>query len=365
MMVAAVAADAVTEGGLYMWGSNAYGALGDGTTTGRSSPVQVGSDTTWTDVDGGQEYTFATKTDETLWSWGYGNNFRNGLANQETNISSPVQINDATDWGGASLGGGRLGAAVVKADGTLWVWGRSPPDGQYEAASSPIQIGSLTDWSQVSEGLMGGHAVKTDGTLWVWGYSDDGIAGIDPFPDGADVSPVQIGSLTDWKHVGRSRSFTVAMATKTDGTLWGWAVNTYGVLGQGNTTTYSFPVQVGSLTDWDTVECGHDTMYALKTDGTIWSCGEGGTGALGDSTLIDKSSPVQIGSATDWVQISAGKVGGLARTSSGTIYSWGTNTSGELGLGDRSDRSSPSQIGSETDWVHISFMSQHAGGIRE
>jgi len=365
MMVAAAtaAAGAVTEGGLYTWGRNTYGALGDGTTTNRSSPVQVGSDTTWTDVDGGEYWTFATKSDGTLWSWGYANSFRTGLATDETNYSSPVQINDDTDWDNSTLGGGRYAGGVVKEDGTLWIWGRSPPTGLGVAVSSPIQIGSLEDWKDISTGLYGAHAVKTDGTLWAWGTFDDGILGNGGTEDVG--SPIQIGSLTDWKHIGRSRWNQIAMATKTDGTLWGWGVNGYGELGQGNTTNYSSPVQVGSLTDWDTVNVGNDHMVALKTDGTIWACGFGDDGVLGDGTEVNKSSPVQIGSATDWVQIAAGLYQGMARTSSGTIYSWGKNGSGQLGLGDVDSRSSPSQIGSETDWVHITFATDHAGGIRE
>ena len=41
-------------------------------------------------------------------------------------------------------------------------------------------------------------------------------------------------------------------AIKTDGTLWGWGSNTYGRLGQNNTTKYSSPVQIPG-TDWDDV----------------------------------------------------------------------------------------------------------------
>ena len=38
--------------------------------------------------------------------------------------------------------------------------------------SSPIQVGSLTNWKQISN-IIDRHsiAVKTDGTLWTWGYN--------------------------------------------------------------------------------------------------------------------------------------------------------------------------------------------------
>ena len=39
-------------------------------------------------------------------------------------------------------------------------------------------------------------------------------------------------------------------AIKTDGTLWTWGEGRNGGLGKGNTTNYSSPVQIGSLTTW-------------------------------------------------------------------------------------------------------------------
>ena len=63
------------------------------------------------------------------------------------------------------------------------------------------------------------------------------------------------------------------MAIKTDGTLWAWGGNNYGGLGQGNTTNYSSPVQVGALTTWDKIAGGPFASYAIKTDGAFWSWG--------------------------------------------------------------------------------------------
>jgi hypothetical protein len=44
-------------GTLWTWGRNHYGQLGDGTTSPRSSPIQVGSLTTWSQVAAGQTFT--------------------------------------------------------------------------------------------------------------------------------------------------------------------------------------------------------------------------------------------------------------------------------------------------------------------
>ena len=59
------------DGTLWSWGRNKYGALGDGTTTDKSSPTQESSKSTdWSSVGGGGFHSISLKSDGTLWSWG-------------------------------------------------------------------------------------------------------------------------------------------------------------------------------------------------------------------------------------------------------------------------------------------------------
>ena len=95
-----------TDGTLWSWGYNSSGELGlsnSGTTTHRSSPVQVGLLTDWQHVAAGQMHTYAVKTDGTLWSWGYNNAGQLGLGNT-TNRSSPVQVGSLTNWQQVAVG---------------------------------------------------------------------------------------------------------------------------------------------------------------------------------------------------------------------------------------------------------------------
>lgn len=140
----------------------------------------------------------------------------------------------------------------------LYAWGGNGQgqlgQGNVAGLSSPTQIGSLTNWAQVSFGATFSAAIKTDGTLWTWGRNIIGQLG-----DGTVInrsSPVQVGVLTNWLQVSCGGDFSAggfSAAVKTDGTLWLWGRNNGGQLGQGNVTNRSSPVQVGSLTNWSQV----------------------------------------------------------------------------------------------------------------
>jgi alpha-tubulin suppressor-like RCC1 family protein len=59
-----------TNGTLWAWGKNDVGQLGDGTTTNRYIPIQLGTATNWDSVSCGFQHTVALRTDGSLWSWG-------------------------------------------------------------------------------------------------------------------------------------------------------------------------------------------------------------------------------------------------------------------------------------------------------
>ena len=341
----------IPSGKLYSWGRNYKGPLGLGDTINRSSPVQVGSLTTWLSIAGGKYYTAAIKKDNTLWSWG-DNGY--GQLGDGTTIdkSSPIQVGALTTWKTISLFNNFL--AAIKLDGTLWVWGGNYhgqlglSDRSYR--SSPVQVGAYTDWLTATPG--GDHmaALKTNGTLWTWGYNVQGALGVDDRVTRS--SPVQVGSLTTWAAIDAGNSSTFAI--KTDGTLWAWGNNGNGVLGHGDTIKRSSPVQVGALTNWSSVATTPGATVALKTNGSMWTWGYNQTGELGLGDVNYRSSPVQVGTLTTWLKVAAGySTGMIAMKTDGTIWSWGRNSNGQLGQGNVTVQSSPVQIGSLTTWIDV------------
>jgi alpha-tubulin suppressor-like RCC1 family protein len=292
----------------------------------RSSPVQVGALTTWYKLSAGSydnnsgAHFLAVKTDGTMWTWGANGSGQLGL-NDTYARSSPVQIGALTGW--AEIAAGAYSSLAVKTNGTLWSWGQNQQGGlglgDVVYRSSPVQIGALTTWSKVAMSQLTSAAIKTDGTLWMWGFGYQGQLGTD-LSGGAATrsSPVQVGALTTWAAVSVTR--TATFAVKTDGTMWAWGYNGQGRLGLNiSSGNRSSPVQIGALTNWNKISANirvggayGGVCLAIKTDGTLWSWGNNIYGVLGLGDAVKRSSPTQVGSLTTWISISAGSATALA-----------------------------------------------------
>jgi alpha-tubulin suppressor-like RCC1 family protein len=317
----------------------------------------------------GKYNTMSVKTDGTLWAWGRNNRGQLGIS-VVTNRSSPIQVGASTNWsqtvGSASMSNEYT--AAIKTDGTLYLWGKNNYGqlglGDVVYRSSPVQLGSGTTWSQVSTSSTSTTtmAIKTDGTLWAWGSNDSGQLGTSTNSSDKKSSPVQVGTDTNWRQIHNSVNNNVAI--KTDGTLWTWGYNGYGGLGTNNVVYRSSPVQVGTGTTWSRADVGKFTTAAVKTDGTLWLWGGNEYGVLGQNTNITKSSPTQVGALTNWSLVSMGDYNVMAIKTDGTLWVWGGNFMGQLGQNNRGQlvniRSSPVQVGALTSWKGIS-AAQYSG----
>lgn len=282
-----------TDGTLWGWGQNYYGQLGLGYTgSDVLVPTQVGSGTDWDKVFAGGEFSIGIKSDGTLWGWG----------NNEY----------------AQLGQGYTGSY----GGFGW----------YNA--TPVLIDS-DNWYTVSAGDFSTMAIKSDGTLWGWGYNDggDNILGLATGSLKDILIPTQVG--TDyWKSIYHNYG---AQAVRADGTLWAWGGLAYGLLpytgsaGQIENVSPTYPNQIGTDADWDEVTGLYykDIVYLSKTDGTLWAVGLNYAGQAGLGYTSSYAQFVQIGSGSEWKSVNYGP--GIQSDSS--LWRWGDNENGEMGIG--------------------------------
>ena len=342
--------------GLWAWGTNANGVLGQNapSPSRKSSPTQIGTGVTWKGVGGSNPsgYVHAVKSDGTLWAWGinYAGVLGQNNANPDGTCSSPIQVGSDTDWDKVSKGG-ESHTGIIKTDGTLWMLGNndlgSLGQNSNVSYSSPIQVGTETTWKFCSMSKRHSMGIKTDGTLWSWGRGNSGGLGLNSNTERS--SPCQIGTSTNWKTCA-SRTYGGA-ATKTNGQLFSWGYNTMGELGINSRTRYSSPIQVPG--SWTCVDSGGDTMQsmmALRTNGTLWAWGGNSVGELGQGNTTQRSSPVQIPGTWSTATNESGGFNmdhsecSAAMKTDGTWWTWGANPQGQLGVNDQGNNSSPRQL---------------------
>lgn len=274
------------------WGDNTDGQLGDGSTvTNNPTPVHVTGLSTVTALAAGPRDVFALKADGTVWGWGRnGSDGAVGSNGRAAPWGVPVQIAGLSDIT-AIAAGGALGGYAVKSDGTLWGWGAAPTGGAAtpKVAGTPFQVPGLSGVTQAaSVGLKNGYALESDGSVWAWGNNYYGQLGDGTTVDRAAPAPVlglpAISTIT-------SNSAQTAFAIATDGSVWAWGNNSDGQLGTGVTSSTKAtptPAPISGLAQVTQVASEGGIVFALTADHQVWAWGVPAAGAtLGVSGAIN------------------------------------------------------------------------------
>jgi alpha-tubulin suppressor-like RCC1 family protein len=311
-----IATCALVASAPYCWGSNPAGGLGDGTTQDRSAPVPVTATVPFAAIAVGDVH------------------------------SCGLEATGRIDcWGG-------------NADGQLGL-------GDTTSRGSPSVVGLGRDALEVSAGYEFTCAVAADRSLWCWGENDEGQVGQGDSPGAANVlAPLEVGVGTEWLHVASGQGH--ACGIEAPGALWCWGRNTAGELGlgPGQPIQIRAPTQVGSDTDWESLDLGQDSACAIKRSGTLWCWGSDASSQLGfpgdpDAAEANIPVPTQVGTDADWAQVSIDTFDACAIKQNGTLWCWGRNQEGQLGMGDTVDRAAPAQVGTETTWGQVSVGRFH------
>ena len=125
-------------------------------------------------------------------------------------------------------------------------------------------------------------ALKADGTVWGWGRDDSGQVGEASSP--AFQRPAPIAGLSNV--VTLAAGVSHGLALRSDGTVWTWGANDFGQLGDGTTINRSVPAPVEGLSNAVAVAAGNRFGLALTGDGTVWAWGDNNSGQLGDGTPV-------------------------------------------------------------------------------
>ena len=367
-----------SDGGLFIWGRDDYGMLGQNTSssgsTWRSSPVQVGT-SSWSAIATNSNTFAAIRSDGGLFTWGY-NFYGEAGVNQNTIASSYIYV--------AAY---QASGAAIRSDGSLWTWGNNTFGqlglGNRVHRSYPVALGDGRIYSAVKVNEMDMLAITTSGQLFSWGYNYRGELGLGIAQLLYRSAPVQIGA-SSWIAIASGRCQGPGggyhgannFAIRLDGRLYAWGYNQEGQLGDNTNQPKSSPVNIG-ISSWTAVCSAGDIAMAIRSDGALFTWGDGRNGpmafGLNSSSQVHRSSPVQIGTST-WTAISGGQtsVSGqqtteitwLAIRSDGALFAWGYGNVGQLGDNTRVTKSSPVQIGTSS-WSSINAGSSNMAAIRK
>ena len=247
-------------GKIWTWGSNSSGMLGDGTTTDRTTPVAanlaaLGSSKVVSVATGGY-HTLALDDTGRLWAWGQ--NISGALGDGTTVVkTSPIEV-DMSGFGAAravAVAASYRQSFALDDAGRLWAWGYNSygqlGDGTTTNRTRPVAVdlSALGNASVVSVagGLMHTLILDDAGRVWALGGNANGQLGDGTTTGRLTPVAVDLSALGGTEVVAVEAGRYHSLAVDAKHRLWAWGANNVGQLGDGTSVQRTTPVLVGAL----------------------------------------------------------------------------------------------------------------------
>jgi alpha-tubulin suppressor-like RCC1 family protein len=234
------------DGTIWAFGLNVDGQAGDGSNANRAYPtLSGGGSNSWVSIAAGGYHSLAINAYGYLFGWGLGSSGQLGTGSTSSSTSPSQEATYAGDWS-EILAGGTFSFAR-KTDGTLYGWG-SNGDGQLGNGTTSDHLayptplvgeGGNNDWTDLAAGQWHAGGVKNHGEIVTWGFNGAGQLGDNTNIGRSIASSGPNLGMPEWTSIAMGQGNTLAY--KRDGTLWAWGQNDSGQLGNGGKTRYPEP----------------------------------------------------------------------------------------------------------------------------
>jgi alpha-tubulin suppressor-like RCC1 family protein len=299
------------SGNAYCWGSNAGGALGDGSLADSRVPVAVDTPTTLQSIAAGDGFTCGLTSGDTIDCWGSGADGQLGDGNSGagTTATTPVEVQlDYNNWTPLEVSAGRAHVCVrAEATGTpsdkrVFCWGANGSgqlgDGSTSRSATPVEVD---------------HDFSQDAARSVSAGGDNGCMVVE------DASNALV--------------------------TYCWGDNGFGQIGDGSKSDRDSPTQVGGSHAFATVHAGIGHACGVLSGGDARCWGDNAAGQLGNGASGgQETAPVDVSGSFSFDTLSLGDAVSCGIVGNGTLYCWGSDADGRLGTGGGGDASSPTGV---------------------
>lgn len=386
-----------SRGAVKCWGGNPDGELGDGTTSGSSSAIDVeGLGTEVVALAAGHAHTCARLRTGELRCWGDGR--MEQLGNGVPSVREvPLDV-VGLDAGALSIATAQHHSCAISADGSASCWGQNH-SGELgngtmdpQSVASPV-VGGGSPLIAIATGVEHSCAITRERAVWCWGFGAYGQLG-----DGYKETRTE--PVAAMRFNGDAAELALGNAHSCALTVYGevrcWGSNAVGQLGAGiNIDGRPAPLAVVDLGPGvKAIAAGAYHSCAITATGGVKCWGQNGAHELGDGTTTNRNRPVSVqGLEANVVGISAhglqtcaltlsdavkcwgnyeealvdvaglegkiamiavGSAHGCALMATGSLKCWGFNDNGQLGDGTRDYRLAATEVmesSSDVSWV--------------
>ena len=287
---------ATPAGAAYCWGDNQYGQLGDGTTIQRTSavPVQGASGLTFVQIAAGTRHTCGLTTGGFIYCWG-DNAFGQLGDGTTTQRSVPSMVVMPVGISFTQVTAGDLHTCAVASNSRAYCWGYNQSgrlgDGTTIMRLSPVQVVG-PQFKQVEAGWYHTCGVSLDDRGYCWGANNNGQLG-----DGTTTTrKAPAAVLLTAIFVRMSAGGTHSCALINAGVITCWGSNQYGKLGDATTTASNIPTVLqganGIVFAW--VAAGGSHTCGMTATGTAYCWGGGQYGELGNGSFTHRLTPALV-----------------------------------------------------------------------